>query len=230
MLTRVLGDLHDADGRVQLPGFYERVREVSARQAAAWEALDFDEADFLRHAGLIHPAGERGRPALHRLWARPTADINGIWGGYTEAGAKTVIPSEAHAKVSFRLVSDQDPLEVQEGFRRFVHERLPPGVQATFQEFSSAPPMLIPGDSRWVRAATASLKEEFGRAPVMKGGGGSIPVVEAFKSMLGLDSVLMGFALDDDKAHSPDEKFELSLFRRGARAHVRLLGRLANGG
>jgi len=230
VLTRILGDLHDGNGRVQLPGYYDRVREVPPEQAAAWEALGFDAAAFLRHAGLSHPAGERDRPALQRLWARPTADINGIWGGYTEAGAKTVIPSEAHAKVSFRLVPDQEPREVLESFRRFVRDRLPPGVQATFQDFSAASPILIPFDSEWIRAASASLLDEFGVAPVMMGGGGSIPVVETFKSLLGIDSVLMGFALDDDKAHSPDEKFELSLFRHGARAHARLLGRLANGG
>ncbi|HKM63709.1 MAG TPA: dipeptidase [Acidisphaera sp.] len=230
VLTRVLGDLHDNNGHVQVPGFYDRVREVPAEQAAAWEGLGFDEAAFLGHAGLTHAAGERDRPPLQRLWARPTADINGIWGGYTEAGAKTVIPSEAHAKVSFRLVPDMDPHEVQEGFRRFVRDRLPPGVQATFQEFGAGAAIVIPADSRWVRAASASLQDEFGRAPVLMGGGGSIPVVETFKSALGMDSVLMGFALDDDGAHSPNEKFELSLFRHGARAHARLLGRLAAGG
>src|SRR5271157_2669109 len=230
-------------GSVNLPAFLRSARDELGADfvlisdstqwsvdAPAWEGLGFDEAAFLGHAGLTHAAGERDRPPLQRLWARPTADINGIWGGYTEAGAKTVIPSEAHAKVSFRLVPDMDPHEVQEGFRRFVRDRLPPGVQATFQEFGAGAAIVIPADSRWVRAASASLQDEFGRAPVLMGGGGSIPVVETFKSALGMDSVLMGFALDDDGAHSPNEKFELSLFRHGARAHARLLGRLAAGG
>ena len=230
VLTSVLGSLHDENGRVRVPGFYDRVREVPPEQAAAWDALGFDEGAVLARAGLTYPAGERDRPPLQRLWARPTADINGIWGGYTGDGAKTVIPSQAHAKVSFRLVPDMDPLAVQEGLKRFVQERLPPGVEATFHEFSAGPAIVVPSDSRWVRAASVALKDEFGVAPVMMGGGGSIPVVETFQTLLGLDSVLMGFALDDDGAHSPNEKFELSLFRHGARAHARLLERLANGG
>ncbi len=128
-LTRILGELHDADGRIQLPGFYDRVKPISNAQRAQWDALGFDEAAFLGGIGLSKPVGERGYSALERLWARPTADINGIWGGYTGPGSKTVIASEASAKVSFRLVADQDPAEVFAQFQRFVTERLPEGAK-----------------------------------------------------------------------------------------------------
>ena len=132
-LTKILGELQDENGRIQLPGFYDKVTPVSNSQRAQWDALGFDEAAFLGGIGLTTPAGERGYSALERLWARPTADINGIWGGYTGAGSKTVIASEASAKVSFRLVPNQDPDEVMEQFKRFVTDRLPPGATATLR-------------------------------------------------------------------------------------------------
>ena len=226
VLTRILGALHDPDGRVQVPGFYDAVRPVSPALAAQWKALDFDEADSLRGIGLSTPAGERGVPGLERLWARPTADINGIWGGYTGAGAKTVIATEGSAKVSFRLVPDQDPQLILEGVKRFVLDRLPPDARAEFEVFGYAPGIETREDGPWVRAAASVLADEFGRAPVMMGSGGSIPVVGSLRRLLGLDTVLMGFGLDDDQAHSPNEKFEWACFRHGMRAHVRLLGKL----
>ena len=138
-LTRILGDLQDANGRIQLPGFYDKVKPVSNAQRAQWDALGFDEAAFLGKIGLTTPAGERGYSALERLWARPTADINGIWGGYTGAGSKTVIASEASAKVSFRLVPNQDPDEVLEQFKRFVADRLPPGATVEYDSRTGRP-------------------------------------------------------------------------------------------
>ncbi len=226
-LTAILGGLHDAAGRVQLPGFYDGVAEPSPGQSAAWDALGFDEAALLAGIGLSAPAGEHGRPALERLWARPTADINGIWGGYTGPGSKTVIAAEASAKVSFRLVPGQDPAVVFDGFKRFVTDRLPPGARVTFQQFASAPGVEIPADSRWVRAAQTVLAEEFGRPAVLIGSGGSIPVVESMQRLLGLPALLMGFGLDDDQVHSPNEKFELRCFHHGLRSHARLLAELA---
>ncbi len=226
-LTRILGGLHDADGRVQLPGFYDGVQDIPPALADEWAALGFDEADFLGSIGLAHPAGERGRPALERLWGRPTADVNGIWGGYQGPGSKTVIAAEAGAKVSFRLVPGQDPAKIIAAFKTFVNERLPPDVAATVDEFGAAPGVAIPVGSRWVKTAQQALADEYGRPPVLIGSGGSIPVVESLHRLLGIDSLLMGFGLEDDQVHSPNEKFEWTCFHHGIRAHARLLGAFA---
>ena len=228
-LTRILGELHDPDGRIQLPGFYDKVKPVSNAQRAQWDALGFDERAFLGTIGLETPTGERGYSALERLWARPTADVNGIWGGYTGIGSKTVIASEASAKVSFRLVPNQDPDEVMEQFRRFVADRLPPGATVEFEEFTRSPGIEVNLESPWVRAAQAVLSEEYGRPAVLMGSGGSIPVVTSLRTVLGIDSLLMGFGLDDDQVHSPNEKFEQRCFHHGIRSHARLLARFAGG-
>jgi acetylornithine deacetylase/succinyl-diaminopimelate desuccinylase-like protein len=225
-LTRILGDLHDEAGRVRIPGFYDGVKEVSPAQAAQWAALGFDEGAFLGGIGLTAPAGERGRPALERLWARPTADINGIWGGYTGPGSKTVIAAEDSAKLSFRLVPDQDPARVMKGLREFLDARTPPGARIELTGGGS-PAIEIATDSPWVAAAEQALADEFGRQPVLIGSGGSIPVVQSLRRVLGIDSLLMGFGLDDDQVHSPNEKFELRCFHHGIRSHARLLGRFA---
>ncbi|MBV9786193.1 MAG: dipeptidase [Acidisphaera sp.] len=226
-LTRILGELHDARGRVQIPGFYDGVEEVSAEQAQEWQGLGFDEAAFLGGVGLSAPGGEAGVPALQRLWARPTADLNGIWGGYTGEGSKTVIASEAHAKLSFRLVPGQDPDAIVEGFKRFVEARRPKDARVSYTLFSRGPGIAVPTDSRWVAAARAALTEEFGRPAVLMGSGGSIPVVDSFRRLLGLDSLLVGFGLEDDQVHSPNEKFDVRCFHRGIRSHARLLAKLA---
>jgi len=228
-LTRILAQLQDENGRIRLPGFYDKVLSVSDAQRAQWAALGFDEAAYLRGIGLTAPVGEHGYTALERLWARPTADINGIWGGYTGAGSKTVIPSEASAKVSFRLVPDQDPDEVMEQFKRFVSDRLPPGATAAFANFSRSPGIEVNADSPYIRAALAALADEYGKPAVLMGSGGSIPVVTSLRSILGVDSLLMGFGLDDDQVHSPNEKFEEVCFHHGIRSHVRLLAKFAGG-
>ena len=228
-LTRILGDLQDENGRIQLPGFYDKVAPMSHSQRAQWAALGFDEAAFLGGIGLATPAGERGYAPLERLWARPTADINGIWGGYTGAGSKTVIASEASAKVSFRLVPNQDPDEVMAQFRRFVTDRLPPDADASFAEFSRAPGIEVNVDSPHVRAALDALSEEYGKPALLMGSGGSIPVVTSLRSILGVDSLLMGFGLADDQVHSPNEKFEEVCFHHGIRSHARLLAKFAGG-
>jgi acetylornithine deacetylase/succinyl-diaminopimelate desuccinylase-like protein len=227
LLCRILADLTDADGRIQLPGFYDQVPAVGGNLAAAWDALGFDEARFLGDIGLSVPAGEKGRKPLERQWARPTCDVNGIWGGYTGPGAKTVIAAEAHAKVSFRLVGDQDPNAVLDALEAFVKARLPADARADVQRFSSAPPVVVPEDSREVTAARRALAAEYGKEAVLIGSGGSIPVVESFRRILGLDSVLMGFGLDDDQVHSPNEKFDWACLMHGARSHARLLAELA---
>ncbi len=228
LLGRILGDLMDTQGRVQVPGFYDGVQEVPAALAAEWRALGFDEGAFLGGIGLSHPGGEQGRPGLERLWARPTADVNGVWGGYQGPGSKTVIAAEAGAKVSFRLVPGQDPQAVVAGFRAFVDSRLPPDARAEIEVFGTAPAVEVSADGRFVQAARAVLAEEYGRPAVLIGSGGSIPVVESMRRLLGLDSLLMGFGLDDDQVHSPNEKFEWRCFRHGLRSHARLLGQISD--
>ncbi|MBV9812444.1 MAG: M20/M25/M40 family metallo-hydrolase, partial [Acetobacteraceae bacterium] len=225
-LTRALGQLKDAEGRIQVPGFYDGVRDISGRQSNQWAALGFDEAAFLGKIGLSVPSGENGRSALERLWARPTADINGIWGGYQGPGSKTVIAAEAGAKVSFRLVPGQDPAKVRAGFEQFMRARVPADAQLDFEGLSGSPGLEVATDSPFVRAAQAALQDEYGKPPVLIGCGGSIPVVETLHRVLGLDSLLMGFGLDDDQVHSPNEKFEVRCFEKGMRSHARLLGGL----
>lgn len=227
-LTRILGELQDRQGRIQVPGFYDQVRSISPAQERQWAALGFDEAVFLGGIGLSRPAGEAGVPGLQRLWARPTADINGIWGGYTGPGAKTVIAAEAHAKLSFRLVPDQEPATILQGLKRFVADRLPGDARVDYEVLGLAPAIDVPTNSAWVRAAGVALKDEFGREPVLMGCGGSIPVVDSLRRIVGLDSLLVGFGLEDDQPHSPGEKFELRCFQRGIRSHIRMLGQFAN--
>ena len=226
-LARLLGALHDDTGRVQIPGFYDRVEPPSAEERAGWAALGFDEARFLGAVGLGAPAGEAGVPALERLWARPTAEINGIWGGYAGPGSKTIIPAEASAKLSFRLVPAQDPEAVFDGFRRFVEERLPAAARAEIRLHGLSPGIAVRAGTPAMAAARAALGRVFGRPPVLIGSGGSIPVVEQIRRVLGLDTLLMGFGLDDDRIHSPNEKFDLACFHAGTRAHALLLGELA---
>jgi len=226
-LAKILGDLTDDQGRIQLPGFYDGIPERSMEQKAEWESLGFDETAFLADVGLSSSSGEAQRSALERLWARPTADINGIWGGYTGPGSKTVIASEAFAKVSFRLVTGQDPDRVVQAFQRFCDERAPAGAKVAVSDLHGAPAMEVPLDLPQLQAARAALADEFGRPAVTVGSGGSIPVVEKMKRILGLDSVLMGFGLNDDQIHSPNEKFEQVCFHHGLRSNARLLAKLA---
>jgi acetylornithine deacetylase/succinyl-diaminopimelate desuccinylase-like protein len=226
-LTRILGDLHDEQGRVKLPGFYDGVAEISAAQAAEWARLGFDETAFLGEIGLRHPVGEHGRGGLDRMWARPTADINGIWGGYQGAGAKTVIASEAGAKVSFRLVAGQDPARILEAFRAFVSARAPADLAVEIETFGMAPGFEVEPGNPFVGIARQVLADEYGREAVLIGSGGSIPVVESLRRILGLDTLLMGFGLSDDQVHSPNEKFDLRCLDHGTNAHARFLGALA---
>jgi acetylornithine deacetylase/succinyl-diaminopimelate desuccinylase-like protein len=225
-LTHVLAGLHDATGRVQIDGFYDGVQEISPAQREQWAGLGFDEAKFLGEIGLTTKAGEAGRSALELVWARPTAEVNGIWGGYTGPGAKTVIPAEAAAKLTFRLVGDQDPDAIIENFKAFVASRLPADCVAQFVGDRGSRAISVNTESAPVKAAAAALTAEWGKPAVLMGAGGSIPVVQSFKSLLGMDTVLVGFALDDDRIHSPNEKYNLMSFERGARSWVRILAAL----
>ncbi|HEX6011787.1 MAG TPA: dipeptidase [Geminicoccaceae bacterium] len=226
-LCRILGQLHDDQGRIRIPGFYDEVREIAPEEALAWRRIGFDEAAFLAGAGLDRSTGEEGRSVLERVWSRPTCDVNGIWGGYAGEGSKTVIPAKASAKLSCRLVPDQDPRKVMAGLRRFFDERVPPGCRLEFVEMGTGGAIRVPTDSPFLDAAKAAAAEVFGAAPVLIGCGGSIPVVAAMRRMLGLDTLLVGFGLDDDRVHSPNEKFELVCYRKGIETHAAMLGRFA---
>jgi acetylornithine deacetylase/succinyl-diaminopimelate desuccinylase-like protein len=226
-LTRILGDLQDDQGGIRIPGFYDGVAPVPEALKKSWASLGFDADAFLGEVGLRTPAGEHGQSPLAQLWARPTADINGIYGGYQGAGPKTVIPAEATAKLTFRLVPGQDPAAIVKNFERFVTERLRPDAQAEFSYFGAAPGFAVSMEAPFMRAAQSALAAEFGKPAALIGCGASIPVVEAFKTHLGLETLLAGFGLDDDRIHSPNEKFELACFHRGARAHARLLAAFA---
>jgi len=227
VLANLIAGLHDADGRVTVPGFYEGVEELDPAVKAQWDALGFNESAFLGEIGLSSSIGEKGRGVLEQIWARPTCEINGIFGGYTGEGFKTVIPSQASAKISFRLVGKQDPHKIRTAFRGLLRERLPENAQISFQEHGASPALELPGDSPDLAAAAAALGDEWGRPALLMGSGGSIPIVGAFKSELGMDTLLVGFALDDDRIHSPNEKYELSSFHKGIRSWARILARLA---
>ncbi|GIL39309.1 dipeptidase [Roseiterribacter gracilis] len=226
VLSELLGKLHDEHGAVGIPGFYDSIEPVDEATRAAWEKLNFDEGAYLRDIGLEHSAGERNRPALERLWARPTCDVNGIWSGYTGIGAKTVIPSEAHAKISFRLVPGQEPDKIADLFRAFLEKELPDYVQWELDIHSSARGFRLNTTSSYLQAAKRALSKVFQTDAVLIGGAGSIPVVEWLKVELGLDSVMLGFGLDDDKIHSPNEKFELVCFRNGMKSQAAFLAEL----
>jgi acetylornithine deacetylase/succinyl-diaminopimelate desuccinylase-like protein len=225
-LTKALGELTDDQGRIQVPGFYDGVRDISSAKGNQWASLGFDEGKYLGDIGLSVPVGEKGRGGLERLWARPTVDICGIWGGYTGPGTKTVIAAQASAKVSFRLVPGQDAEGVAEGFRAFMAARVPADAKLEFTVFGTSPGLEMAVDSPFMLAAQAALAEEYGKPAVMIGCGGSIPVVDTIGRELGMDCVLMGFGLEDDQVHSPNEKFEVRCFHQGARSHARLLGKL----
>lgn len=227
ILARILADMHDAHGRVALPGFYDGVDELPEEVAAQWRALDFDEAAFLADVGLSRPAGEPDRSLLEQIWSRPTCDVNGIVGGYIGEGSKTVLPSTARAKVSFRLVGRQDPDRIRERFRVFVRERLHPDCQVDFIAHGGSPALQLPVSSEALTRARRALHLEWGREPVLVGCGGSIPIVGAFKRDLHMDALMIGFALDDDRIHSPNEKYELTSFHKGARSWARILHALA---
>ncbi|MDT8343854.1 MAG: M20/M25/M40 family metallo-hydrolase [Thermohalobaculum sp.] len=228
ILTRALGDLHDPIGRVTLDRFYDGVPETPDELKKQWESLDFRIETFLGDIGLGVPAGETGRTCLEQVWARPTAEINGIVGGYTGAGFKTVIPAEARAKVSFRLVGEQDPLAIRKTFRAFIRDRIRPDCEVEFLEHGASRGITMPVDAPAFARARQALSDEWQTDAAFIGAGGTIPVVGEFKRRLGLDTLLIGFALDDDRIHSPNEKYDLRSFDKGRRSWARVLAALAS--
>ena len=227
VLSRIISDIHDDTGRVTIPGFYDGVTELAPEIAAQWKQLPFDGAKFLASVGLSAPAGEKGRSVLEMIWARPTCDVNGVTGGYQGVGSKTVLPARASAKFSFRLVGQQDPEKILEAFRDFARARLPADCEIEFIKHGASPALQLPSASAALTKARAALAAEWGVDCVIGGSGGSIPIVGDFKRELGMDTVMIGFALEDDRIHSPNEKYELASVRKGARSWARVLAGLA---
>ncbi len=227
VLVNALASVKDETGRVTLSGFYDGVPDLSDELRADWGALGFDAEAFLSRVGLKHPVGERGRTALEMVWNRPTFEINGITGGYTGEGFKTVLPAEAHAKVSFRLTGTQDPQAIRSAFRAHIRAALPPDCTAEFADHGASPASRMDISDPAFTAAKQALSEEWGRDAAYIGAGGSIPIAGDFKEILGMDSMLIGFARDDDRIHSPNEKYDLQSFAKGARSWARILAALA---
>ncbi len=228
VMAEIIASLRAADGSVTLPGFYDDVAEISPELKAQWEGLGFDETGFLGQAGLSNPAGEQDRSVLEMLWARPTCEINGMWGGYTGDGFKTVIPAKASAKISFRLVSGMQPEKIRTAFRRHVEALVPADCSVRFTAHGGSAAITVPSEGPHLRRALAALSEEWGKEAVITGSGGSIPVVGDFKRILDLDTLLIGFARVDNKIHSPNEKYDLESYHRGIRSWVRVLASLAS--
>ncbi|WP_065372018.1 M20/M25/M40 family metallo-hydrolase [Ensifer adhaerens] len=227
ILTTILAGLHDENSRVTLPGFYEGVEETPAQIKAAWETLGQTAEKFLGEIGLSIPSGEKNRSVLELTWARPTAEVNGITGGYTGEGFKTVIAAEASAKVSFRLVGNQNPEKIREAFRAYVRSKVPADCSVEFHAHGGSPAIHLPYESPLLNTAKVALSDEWPKPAVIIGMGGSIPIVGDFQKMLGMESLLVGFGLSDDRIHSPNEKYELQSYHKGIRSWIRILDALA---
>ncbi len=228
LLTKILSDLHDENGRITLDGFYNGVPELSLEQKKQWDNLNFDSKAFLSDVGLSNVIGEPNYTPLEKIWSQPTCEVNGIWGGYIEPGFKTVLPSKASAKVSFRLVGSQVPSKVLKSFRKHVISLLPSDCSVEFNEKAGSGASSLPINSPEIKAAEKALKDEWLVEPRMVGCGGSIPIGDHFKNILGMNSLLVGFGLDDDKIHSPNEKYSLSSYQKGTRSWARILFNLSN--
>ncbi len=227
-LAAMLAGLHHKDGSVAMPGFYDRVREATMEERAQTASVPFSEEEFLTETGAPAVFGAPGYTTRERIWHRPTLEINGVWGGYQEAGIKTVLPSRAGAKITCRLVADQDPEEIRTLLIDHLTNAAPEGVAVEVQRLSmDGKPYEIPSGNRFNRIAAAVLTEEYGKAPVYLRAGGSIPITGCFRDHLGVHTVNFGFGLKDELAHSPNEFFRLSSFRRSQRLYARLLRRMA---
>ncbi len=223
-LAEILTALKDREGHIKIPGFYDRVVPPSAKERAAWARLPFDEVDYTKNeVGVKELVGEPEIPLFERLWARPTLEVHGIRGGFIGEGAKTVIPARAVAKLSMRLVADQNPDEAAKQLQKAVAAACPKGVTAEYKLIHKAPPSLVNPDNRFIQAAAEAMKQVFGKETVYIRSGGSIPIVAAFDKDLGIPSVMMGFGLPDDNLHAPNEKLYLPNFFRGIEAVARYI-------
>jgi acetylornithine deacetylase/succinyl-diaminopimelate desuccinylase-like protein len=223
ILSRILADIHDENGRVTIPGFYDGVEETPSQILKSWEGLGETAENFLGEVGLSIPSGEKGRSVLELVWARPTAEFNGINGGYTGKGFKTVIAAEASAKISFRLVHKQDPDKIRAAFQKFVKDRIPADCSVEFHPHGGSPAIQLSYESPFLHKAKDALSDEWSKQAVMIAMGGSIPIVGDFQNYLGMESLLVGFGLPDDRIHSPNEKYDLTSFHKGQRSWARIL-------
>ena len=214
-LAELLAALHHADGSVAVPGFYDNVRLLAAAERAALAQVPYGEAELLHESGAYAAWGEPGYTIVERIGARPTLEINGMWGGFTGEGFKTVIPAEARAKLSCRLVPDQDPAQIGAAIEAYLRQLAPPTVRLSLREYHSGPAFLSPIDSPAMQAAARAYARVFGAAPVFTREGGSIPVAAVMQQALGIPIIFMGFGLGDDNLHAPNEKFHLPNFYRG---------------
>jgi acetylornithine deacetylase/succinyl-diaminopimelate desuccinylase-like protein len=225
-LAEIIASLRNPDGSVAIAGFYDDVDELDPITKDSFDKLNFDNDKFMKAAGLSIPAGEKGRSALEQTVSRPTCEINGMIGGYTGEGFKTVIPAKASAKISFRLVSRMDPAKIRAAFQAHVRARVPADCSVTFKEHGASPAISVPTSGPHLSKARDALTAEWGKEAVLRGSGGSIPVAGDFKRILGLDTLLIGYALNDDRIHSPNEKYNLTSYRKGIRSWIRILAAL----
>ena len=220
-LSRIIADLHDGDHRITIPGFYDDVRDLTPEERETYAALPFDEERWKEEIDIDAVRTEKGYTTLEAISARPTLDVNGIWGGYTGEGAKTVLPATAHAKISMRLVPNQKTEDIYDKLEAFLKERVPDTMKLEFKRLHGGKPVLVDTESTAMQAAKEAMGDVFGKEPFFVRNGGSIPVVADFKDILGLDSVLMGFGLDSDAIHSPNEHFGLDRFQKGIASIIR---------
>jgi acetylornithine deacetylase/succinyl-diaminopimelate desuccinylase-like protein len=229
-MARLVASMHDADGRITIEGFYEDVRPLEDWEREMWARVPgVADGDFLQVTGSPGLFGEPGYSSAERVWARPTAEVNGLGGGYQGEGSKTVLPADAFVKCSFRLVPDQDPADVLEKVRRHFERHCPPGVELEVEIGHDGKPYRVDPHSALGLAAQRALRETFGREPVLIREGGSIPIVQSFREILGVDTLLLGLALADAQIHSPNENFPVENFEAGIRLNQALLRHLAAG-
>jgi acetylornithine deacetylase/succinyl-diaminopimelate desuccinylase-like protein len=226
-LAQIIGKLKDENGKILIPGFYDRVQKPSADELKAWKSLPFSEEHYREtEVGSSELTGEPGYSVIERTWARPTLDVHGMPGGFIGAGAKTVIPAKASAKVSMRLVPDMDPEDVFKRYSQYVNSLTPKGIQIKIKCWSMAEPIVIRTDNRFVKASTEAMKEVFNKDTVYVRGGGSVPIVGDFEKHLKIPTVMMGFGLPDDNLHAPNEKFHIPNFYRGIESIIRFFQKL----
>jgi acetylornithine deacetylase/succinyl-diaminopimelate desuccinylase-like protein len=226
-LCAMTAKLHDEDGHITIPGFYDRVRELSPAEHAELARVPFDRQAWLDEAGVKADWGEPEYTIVERTTARPTLDVNGMWGGYIQPGAKTVLPSKAFAKISMRLVPDQEPAQIAQLLRDYLAQIAPPTVDVAVRGLHGGAGAIVRRDSPAMQAAFRAYAEAFGREPVFVREGGSIPVVATFQEVLGIETILIGFGLPDDRLHSPNEKFHLPNFYKGIETIIHFLHFLA---
>ena len=226
-LSRILAKLHDENGRVAVDGFYDKVLPVEDWERQLWSSLPFTEQNWLETTGSRGLAGEKGYSFLEQVWARPTAEVNGLAGGYQGEGSKTIIPSKATAKLSFRLVPDQEPFELKNAIADFLRRECPTSVEMEIIPQHEGKPYLVKPDSKFGKAAQEALRRTFGKPVAFIREGGSIPITQTFKEVLGIDTLLLGLAMPDAKVHSPNENFPIENLHAGIRLNRELLNQLA---